>query len=597
MRKKFGKLTFATKILIVYICSLIFAICSVTVNQINTAATVLEEESTQNLHMLTEQVALNFSEHQESTSYSVYSRLAALEIPSLMDAYNQNTGSGTALTALRYALVQTVTDSSEYDYMILELADGTRVNSGWKSTLNSGRLNDIQFSCNTILDEHQEITYGNSNWYRGTDDGVYVLRDVYTTSPLRWAGKAVMHMKGDLFSVSDAYQNTGFLFFSKSGMYLSAAGMELPGEKRDELIEDIQDGKLSGEGGWSSLEYYTVSSASGSWITVGVSSTATYRQMVQTIVKNGVQYGCMGLVLGIVILAVLIQMLTQKLGQLRKAMTRVAEGDFTQHIPVTGSDDISLLADTMNYMTTRIRELLDELVEKERLKKDAEIQILEYKYRSLETQIRPHFIYNALETINAMAKIKGNMEIVEIVKRISRYFRSITVNTTRQFITCQQEFEMLQDYTEIYRFIHGEGLKATFSAKEAARNALIPTMILQPVVENALQHGVRVQDEASDILVHAYVTEDKLNITVKDTGYGLTPQMEQKLQSGQLEGGKQGGIGVGNVRQRLKLIYGEDAVFTIGNRPEGGVMVKIIIPLTYIEPDILGSDELDWDLD
>ena len=278
--------------------------------------------------------------------------------------------------------------------------------------------------------------------------------------------------------------------------------------------------------------------------------------MVNRIMQDGIQYG-------------------------RKAMARVAEGDFSQQIPVTGSDDISQLAESMNYMTTRIRELLDEVVEKERLKKDAEIQILEYKFRSLETQIRPHFIYNALETINAMAKIKGDMEIVDIVKRISRYFRSITVNTTRQFITCQQEFDMLQDYTEIYRFIHGEKLTTSFSAKSAARNALIPTMILQPVVENALQHGVRVQDEPSDILVHAYVTEDKLNITVKDTGYGLTPQMEQKLQSGRIEGTKQG----------------DDARFTIGNRPEGGVMVKITIPLTYIEPDILGSDDLDWDLD
>ena len=194
-----------------------------------------------------------------------------------------------------------------------------------------------------------------------------------------------------------------------------------------------------------------------------------------------------------------------------------------------------------------------------------------------------------------MAKIQGNHEIVEIVQRISRYFRSITVNTTRQFLTCQQEFDMLQDYTEVYRFIHGDNLRTTFSAKEAARNALIPTMILQPVVENALQHGIRAQNETSEIIVHAYVTGDKLNITVKDTGYGLSPQMEQKLQSDRMEATKQGGIGVGNVRQRLKLIYGDDASFTISNREEGGVMVKIIIPLTYIEPDILGSDDLDWD--
>lgn len=597
MKKKLGSLTFATKVLIAYICALSAAICLATANQIHTTAILLEEESTRNLEMVTEQVALNFSEHQDSVGYSIYSRMAALEIPSLMSIANQNVGSSTALTALRYALVQTVTDSSEYDYILLELKDGTRVNSGWKDASSAAVIADVHKSATAILEENREITYGNNNWFLGSDGGIYVLRDVYSTSPLNWVGKAVIHMKANLFSVSDAYENTGFLFCDTKMNYLYGAGMEVPGQTKEQILSDIRQGRSINGGKWSLLEYYVVSSTSGNWVTVGISSTATYRQTVATIIRNGILYGVIGLVAGIGVLAVLIRALTKKLALLRKAMNRVAEGDFSQQIPVIGSDDISRLADTMNYMTNRIRELLEELVEKERLKKDAEIQILEYKYRSLETQIRPHFIYNALETINAMAKVQGNQEIVEIVKRISRYFRSITVNTTRQFITCQQEFDMLEDYTGIYRFIHGERLKTTFSAKEAARNALIPTMILQPVVENAMQHGVRGQQEPTDIIVHAYVTDDKLNITVKDTGYGLSPEMEEKLRSGKLEGTRQGGIGVGNVRQRLQLIYGSNASLSIGNRPEGGVVVKIIIPLTYIEPDLLEGDDLDWDLD
>lgn len=597
MKKKLGSLTFATKVLIAYICALSAAICLATVNQIHTTAILLEEESTRNLEMVTEQVALNFSEHQDSVGYSIYSRMAALEIPNLMSAANQNAGSSSTLTALRYALAQTVTDSSEYDYILLELKDGTRVNSGWKDASTAAAIAEIHESATAILEENQAVTYGNNNWFLGSDDGIYVLRDVYSTSPLNWVGKAVIHMKANLFSVSNAYENTGFLFCDTKMNYLYSAGMEVPEQTKERILSDIRQGLGVNGGKWSLLEYYVVSSTSGNWVTVGISSTATYRQTMATIIRNGILYGAIGLAAGIAVLAVLIRALTKKLSLLRKAMNRVAEGDFSQQIPVIGSDDISRLAETMNYMTNRIRELLEELVEKERLKKDAEIQILEYKYRSLETQIRPHFIYNALETINAMAKVQGNQEIVEIVKRISRYFRSITVNTTRQFITCQQEFDMLEDYTGIYRFIHGERLKTTFSAKEAARNALIPTMILQPVVENAMQHGVRSQQEASEIIVHAYVTDDKLNITVKDTGYGLTPEMEEKLRSGKLEGTRQGGIGVGNVRQRLQLIYGSNASLTIGNRPEGGVVVKIIIPLTYIEPDLLEGDDLDWDLD
>ena len=591
--KRFGHLTFATKLIIVYICSLFLGICSVTFNQIHAAANVLEEESSQNLRMLTEQVALNFRENQETVGYSIYSRMAALEIPLLMDTYSQE-ASTSSLANIRYALAQMITESSDYDYILLELPDGTRINTGGE---RFKKLGDIQANCDAILDEHRTVTYGNSNWYRGTDGGVYILRDVYATSPLRRVGKAVIHMKGNIFSVSNVYENTGFLFFDIHGAFLSGAGMEIPEDVLQAVTEDMADGVLTEKENWMKLDYYMASSTSGNWITVGINSTAVYREMVDHIVRNGVLFGCMELFLGVALLTVLIRRLVSKLMELRKAMTRVADGDFSQHIRVSGNDDISLLAETMNHMTSKIQELLEQLVEKERLKNEAEIQILEYKYRSLETQIRPHFIYNALETINSMAKIRGNDDIVEIVQRISRYFRSITVNTTRQFITCQQEFDMLQDYTEIYRFIHGDKLKTTFSAKEAARNALIPTMILQPVVENALQHGIRGQDEDSEIIVHAYVRGKQLNITVKDTGYGLSPQMEQKLQSGQIEANRRGGIGVGNVRQRLQLICGNDAAFSISNRDEGGVVVRITIPLTYIEPEILGSDDLDWDLE
>ena len=596
MFKWFSRLSYSTKILSVFACTLSFALFATTWSHIQTAATVMEEESTQNLEMLTEQVALNFSESQESMSYSIYSRMAALELPVLMDRYNQSRGSSSALAGLRYALSQAVSDSSEYDFMMLELEDGIKIDSGRKSR-DPATAGIVKNTCLTLLEEHPEVTFGNSNWYRSSDDGVYILRDVYATSPLRRVGKAVVHMRGTLFSVSEVYENTGFLFFNQNGEYLSSAGMEIPEKVRESIINDLSDGVLDTQTSWGEEEHYSVSRLGGRWLTVGVSSTIVYQRMLYRILKNGIFFGFIGLLLGIAVLAVLIRVLNQKLADFKKNMNSVAEGDFTKHIEVKGEDDISQLADTMNYMTNRIRELLDELVEKERVKKDTEIQMMEYKYRSLETQIRPHFIYNALETINALAKMRGDMEISEIVQRISRYFRGITVNTTRQFITCQQEFDMLRDYTEVYRFIHGDKLKVTFSAKEAARGALVPTMIIQPIVENALQHGVRSQNEASEIIVHAYVTDDRLNITVKDTGYGLSPQMEQKLQTGQVEGTKQGGIGVGNVRQRLRLIYGDNASFTIGNRPEGGVVVKVSIPLTYIEPDLLGDDDLDWDLD
>ena len=290
----------------------------------------------------------------------------------------------------------------------------------------------------------------------------------------------------------------------------------------------------------------------------------------------------------------------KKLGEIKESMKEVANGNFDSRIEVTDADDISQLALAFNDMSQRISELMAELVEKERMRSNAELQVLEYKYRALETQIRPHFIYNALEVISSMAKIKGETEMIDIVQTISRYFRNITQSTTDQFITVQQEFDRLQDYTRIYQFMHGDHLKTVFSARETARNAMIPTMILQPVVENSLKYGLRSQEEDSEIRVHAYTQEGKLLITIRDNGKGLTQEQMEKLEKGETAESSSSGIGMANVRQRLKLIYGDKSSISFRNRTASGVKVTIEIPFTYSEPDSLWELEQmdDWsDLD
>lgn len=190
--------------------------------------------------------------------------------------------------------------------------------------------------------------------------------------------------------------------------------------------------------------------------------------------------------------------------------------------------------------------------------------------------------------------------MIDIVQTISRYFRNITQSTTDQFITVQQEFDRLQDYTRIYQFMHGDRLKTVFSARETARNAMIPTMILQPVVENSLKYGLRSQEEDSEIRVHAYTQDGKLLITIRDNGKGLTQEQMEKLEKGETAESSSSGIGMANVRQRLKLIYGDKSSISFRNRTAGGVKVTIEIPFTYSEPDSLWELEQmdDWsDLD
>ncbi len=584
--KRIRSAPFSLKLLTVYLFSLFIVIGLVTYEQVTASITMVEQSSYQNLDMLTEQISLNFANYQESCTANTYSRLRALDVPRLMNQFNSNDNVSTF--SIRYALAQMITEGSDYDYVIIETLDKTTADAGYSAVRGNEKLMPTAETAKRLLAEHSEEEHVSVRWKYIDGRGLFYICDMYDISPLRHVGRAVFHFKDELFSVSESYKNTGFVFCDSDYNYICHAGSHgIP------VLSEVLDASISGAR--STDNYFLSKYETGGWVTVGYSSKEIYNESRSNIVRLGVQYGILGLILGIVMGLFPIISLHKKLNVLNVSMQKVAQGDFGYRAQIKGSDDISRIAYTFNYMTQRISELLDELLEKELAKKDAEFQILEYKYRSLETQIRPHFIYNALEVLNSMAKVKGDEQMAEIVQRISRYFRNITVNTTCQYITTKQEFDALEDYTEIYRLIYGDTLHVTFSAREAAKSAMLPTMIVQPIVENALKHGIRGQNEQSELIVHAYQENDKLVISVKDSGYGLSSEQLRRINAGQTSPSREhSGIGLENVRERLKLLYGDNASFSIDNRPEGGAVARIIIPFTYSEP-ASGDDE--WDID
>lgn len=580
--QKLRDLAFSQKVILVYVFSLAVIIVAVTSYQINRSIHVVESESLKNLIMLTDQVTLNFTENQNTLSRSLYARLRTFEIPGMMSGST----AGSDHTILQNALSQTISNSNNYDYLMIELEDGTRLEAR-RSQYSVNQITHIRKCSNDLLDGKAGARGFTKQWIRMGDDGVFYIMDVYDIEPLRYVGKVVYHMDNVGFTLTDIYNSTGMLFFDSKGTYLTSVGMELSEDDREELAALWNTPKKE----LSSDTFFLSKSSRDGWITIGYTTKDAYYQMRRETIRGGVLIGCTGLVCGILLLMILLRTLTQKLKELRKSMDFVAEGQFNYQIEIRDNDDFARISKAFNSMTRRIAELMDEVVEKERLRKDADFQILEYQYRALQTQIRPHFIYNAFETVNAMAKIKGETEIVEIVKRISKYFRNITINTTQQFLTIQQEFDALRSYTEVYRYIHGQALNVEFSAKPEALDAYVPTMLVQPLVENAMEHGLRSPEEMSQIIVHAYILNDNLNITVKDNGLGLTEEQEKVLNSnGAIPSVERGGVGLGNVRKRLALIYGEKASLSVHNRPEGGTISKIIMPVSYTEPSLLGEE-------
>lgn len=586
-------LRFSAKLTLIFFLVLSLAIGVITIRQSYSSFRLLEEKSLEDMENLAEQVILNFTQTLEDIENSCYVAMISREVPKNM--------SGSATYAVqKYTLATMISSATSYDYIMTRNSQRQLISTDFRNDMPTDQRSQIEADCRTILEEHQENTLGSCQWIRMDSGHVYLLRDVYDTQPLRHMGVIVLHIRQPFFAASSASENTGFLFLDKNGDFLTYTGTELPEGMTDEVIADAQAGALSGKNNWSGGEYFAVSVAGNQWSVIVICSTQSYRTGCRQIMQNGIALGALGLLAGMALVYILTRSVLKKLGEIKKSMKEVANGNFDSRIEVTDADDISQLALAFNDMSQRISELMAELVEKERMRSNAELQVLEYKYRALETQIRPHFIYNALEVISSMAKIKGETEMIDIVQTISRYFRNITQSTTDQFITVQQEFDRLQDYTRIYQFMHGDHLKTVFSARETARNAMIPTMILQPVVENSLKYGLRSQEEDSEIRVHAYTQDGKLLITIRDNGKGLTQEQMEKLEKGETAESSSSGIGMANVRQRLKLIYGDKSSISFRNRTAGGVKVTIEIPFTYSEPDSLWELEQmdDWsDLD
>lgn len=585
MIQRWKDLHFSTKLTLIFLLVLTMTIGLITVRQSYTSFQLLEEKSLEHLENLAGQVVLNFDQSLEDIEYSTYVAMTSRQVPQNM--------SGTATYAVqRYTLATMISSTTAYDYIMVRDAREQIISTDFRNDTPAELRLQIEEDCREILQEHQDSTLGSCQWIRRESGQVYLLRDVYDTQPLRHMGVIVLHINQPFFAVSSRSEDTGFFFLNKAGHFLTYTGMELLEGMLEQVEQAVESGKLKTKNEWIGGEYFATTVSGEKWTAVAIRSTRSYREGCQKILYNGVTLGLLGLALGMILVYILTKSALRKLGEIKESMKGVAEGNFDCRIQVTDKDDISQLALAFNDMSQRISELMAQLVEKERMRSNAELQVLEYKYRALETQIRPHFIYNALEVISSMAKIKGETEMIDVVQTISRYFRSITLNATDQFITVQQEFDRLRDYTDIYRFMHGEHLKTVFSAREVARNAMIPTMILQPVVENAMKYGLRSQEEDSEIRIHAYARDGKLFITVRDSGRGLTQEQMEKLENGEASVRSQSsGIGMANVRQRLKLIYGDESSIGFRNRRGGGVKVTIEIPFAYSEPDDM--DELD----
>ncbi len=316
------------------------------------------------------------------------------------------------------------------------------------------------------------------------------------------------------------------------------------------------------------------------WTTVGIFSTEESVSEVRAINIYVVCFVFFVCLIGITSSYYLSNSMSKPILKLMSVMEKVQTGDLTTRYKGRRQDEIGMLGRSFNHMIVKINELLQLTEHQERQKREAEL-------RSLQAHIKPHFLYNTLDTISWMARKQKNNDVADVVSALSKLFR-IGLNKGNDIILLTEEMMHIESYLSIQKARYREKLNFTIEMDPFVREMKILKLILQPMVENAIYHGIKERRGPGNIRIKVIEEQGQLVMTVKDDGKGITAEKLEELREklntlydNKDRKGKEIDIGYGmmNVQARIKLTYGEKYGLKIDSQLGEGTTITIYLPV------------------
>lgn len=282
------------------------------------------------------------------------------------------------------------------------------------------------------------------------------------------------------------------------------------------------------------------------------------------------------LVVGTGLAVIFSNRLRKPVALLNSQVKKIGNGDFSPNPSIESEDELGEIGRGINKMSARIANLLDKSVEDEREKKNLEIKML-------QAQINPHFLYNTLDSIRWIAVIQKNASIVKMVTALSGLLKNMAKGFNEK-VTMRAELDFLSDYITIEKMRYMEMFDVEIDvAEEELYQAKIIKLTLQPLVENAIFSGIEPGGKNGSIKIRIWQEKEKLCISVKDDGVGMTEEKIQDIMNNpqKRKGDTMSGIGLPNVDQRIKLVYGDEYGLRIKSQVGEYTEILVILPMEY----------------
>lgn len=272
------------------------------------------------------------------------------------------------------------------------------------------------------------------------------------------------------------------------------------------------------------------------------------------------------------LLLVMSRLITQPLTKLNAAMKRVQDGDFDVQVDNRRKDEIGELTGSFNYMVEQLRELVNRVYREELAQKSAELE-------ALQAQINPHFLYNTLDSINWMLIDRDEMDISAIVVALGKLMQ-YSMNTEAAFVPLREEYDNARDYLMIQQNRLEDRLSYRLELDEELESFYVPKLILQPMIENSIHHGMNRFVEHCEIEVRADRRGGRICVTVHDNGAGMDEETLAACRRLLAQSGEgQKSIGIRNVARRLQLHFNGQCSFEVDSAVGEGTTFRLLLPI------------------
>lgn len=335
--------------------------------------------------------------------------------------------------------------------------------------------------------------------------------------------------------------------------------------------------------GYTVLSYFDYENTGNQFQVYIVKPSSFFNDITKRAVFNYVTNTSLSIVLSVLLTILFSSIFARRIQFLKNQMHNAAAGNFELSEEIKGTDEIYDLYIDLKKMVSSMQELINDAYKSKIRSESFKLNQIEAEFKTLASQINPHFLYNTLETIRMKAYCNNDKETADLVKKLGKFMRRC-LEVKDGMVTLGSELEFTKSYLELQSARFGDRISYSIYCEVDREYKILP-LIIQPIVENAFAHGIESSKANGKITINIRYKGDKVEISVSDNGQGMTPEklneLLKKLKENDTSSGKS--IGLTNVNKRIKMYHGEEYGISVKTAMGEGTTIVIILPRTVDE--------------